>query len=622
MTTTSGAARGAKTTEAAPNVSSAPRSAGTQDRSNDKVIGPEAIRSAIREINAWHPNTPLILVFSRQKKRPKETLDGGAQAVREVYDRLFALDCAGLADESRSYYLHLCHHEQQEFPFALRKPTQNYGKTHQRIIKDTFGQNFLNRVGEGQYNLREGFAQNVKEYLGLAATLDLRPLVLLHYWNRVAGAATVGDLWRRFSDEFGVDREPYDGVFSCTGLNEPLPLVSAVDLPFARMRQFLLPNEYGTGALNVDFWRRFRILLEDRLRTMKWQGSLPDLTTDITSALMEDQAAFLLGDPGTGKTTLVLEAILPALREAFGTERDIRFSYHTLTPSTSTADLFGFQGLDGEWIAGPLVSDLLVPYSALEAAGEAADSPHAAGEEGGGARSELGIPRLLFLDEANRVDIEGVLAPLQAAFDRLQKRMEPPIVTLGRTRYMLPKTVWRIFAGNSPASDSGRRQQSRPFKRRMSVVVPPDPMDSALGVEASFRRLCLDLLEKATAVDSPEIAEPATRLLGTYSNNAGRLEDLRELLVQVRAGRQVAVSVGLVESILLRASGQGALDREAALDAAVTGSLLSLVGGDRPHVEAVIRASDERGFPHFARRLRDVLLAGQPTMAIDLDSVL
>ena len=94
--------------------------------------------------------------------------------------------------------------------------------------------------------------------------------------------------------------------------------------------------------------------------------------------------------------------------------------------------------------------------------------------------ASLPPPHLVFFDEANRVDIEGLIAPVQAALDRMQARKPGGVITLGRDQYVLPAKVWRIFAGNSPATDIGRKEQSRPFKRRLSVVSPPDPMDGSL----------------------------------------------------------------------------------------------------------------------------------------------
>src|SRR5262249_11250930 len=161
---------------------------------------------------------------------------------------------------------------------------------------------------------------------------------------------------------------------------------------------------------------------------------------------------------------------------------------------------------------GPLVKELLVPYdpSSRQGQEEVEDSGHPdddrdeevvaapaaatdanedAGESvDGSENAELKLPRLLFLDEANRISVEGLLAPLQAAFDRLQKRMEPPTVTLGRTEYAVPRRIWRVFAGNSPVADAERREQARPFKRRCAMVIPPDPMDAILKREDSFKK--------------------------------------------------------------------------------------------------------------------------------------
>jgi MoxR-like ATPase len=578
-----------------------------------KVLDPSELRKAVLAINAWPPNVPLLLVFSAQKKKVTDVVDGGAAAVRSVYDRLFCLESVGIADDARSHYLHICHEGAETYPYAIRKPTKNYGKTHQRIIKDTFGQQFLERVSEGKYKIASDFPSKVLSYLKLDAPLDVKPLVLFHYWNAIGNARSVGDLWKRFSLEFGLDKEPYSEVFTCSALEELLPLVSRSSVSSLAIKQIVLPDEYGVGSYSADFWLRFRSILQGQLKSMGWQGNVADLVNQVTSALMHDQAIFLLGAPGTGKTTVVREAILPSLRKACGSEISVRFSYQTLTPSTSSADLFGFQGLDGNWIEGPLISDLLVPY--VETTEEASD-------EGTIVDGELAAPRVLFLDEANRIDIEGVLSPLQAAFDSLQKRQEPPLVTLGKSTYLVPKRVWRIFAGNSPAADTGRREQSRPFKRRLVTIIPPDPIDTALRSESTFQRLCLELLEKASASDEAEISEPAAALFGAYSKNPSPLEDLRLLLECVHGLKRVAVTVGLVESILLRAACTRALGAEGALDSSATGSLLGLIAGDRGQIDRVIKACDENHFPELKKALESSVLANHSEMSTEIDPIL
>ncbi len=593
----------------------------------DTCISPDDLRQAIMAMNGWHQNTPLLLVFSKQKRGATEQVDGGNQAVRAVYDGLFGLAKVGIADDARKYYLHFCHGGAAETPYALRKPTDNYGKTHQRIIKDTFGQQFLTRESSGKYRLRDGFSKSVKSYLGIEGHLDLKPLVLYHYWNDVGQAKVVGDLWKRFCADFGVDKPPYSDIFSCSDLTAPLNLVPSSSVPIQQIKQLVLPSEYGIGAFNVDFWRRFQQLLRENLARLKWQGETHNLASQITAALMQDQSVFLLGDPGTGKTTIVLEAILPALRSAYGAVNEVRLCYYSLTPHTSAADLFGFQGLDGNWVPGPLVADLLNPYIPAGTAAEAgADSDTTEEMEGGDGNGSivdpLSIPRLLFLDEANRVDIEALLSPVQAALDRMQKRMEPPTVSLGSSEYVTAKRILRIYAGNSPVSDSGRREQSRPFKRRVSVVVPPDPMSVMLDREDSFRKLALDLLEKASDSSDPEVSEPSLRLLGQYKDNPGRLEDCRNVLVAVRELRRVALTVGLVESILLRTAAHHALQPEGSLDAALAVSLGGLIAGERQVIEKLAATAETRNCPQFARWIRDYLIEAHSGISMDLDPML
>jgi hypothetical protein len=572
------------------------------------VIQPDVIRDAILEINTWHPNTPLILVLSMQKVSIGGIVEGGNDAVRKAYNALFSLDHIGISDDARKYYLHMCHGKPEIYTFAIRKPTTNYGKTHQRIIKDTFGQQFLTRESSGKYRLNEDFSDSVKEYLGVDERVDLRPLVLYHYWKNIDGMNTIQDLWNLFCQKFGTDNSPFSEIFYCSGLSDAIQTTELSDANISTMKSIVLPDEYGTGSFNPDFWKRFRSLLEERLRNLKWQGNVNELTSNITAALMQDQALFLLGAPGTGKTTIVLEAIIPALRLAHGSENEIGLSYHTITPMTSLADLFGFQGLDGRWIEGPLVKELLNPYEE-DAEQESMDN-------------NSDIPKVLFLDEANRIDIEGLLSPLQAAFDRLQKRMEPPNVTLGKSEFVIPRRVWRIFAGNSPASDIGRHEQSRPFKRRFSTIIPPDPIGSSLRTELSFRKLCLSLLEKTTSCGDSEISEPALQLYGMYKDNPGRLEQLRGLLIEIRKLRRVAVTVGLIESILLRASSIHVLQPEGSLDASVCASLGSLVSGNRISIEELLESCGKYNFPSFAQLISEHLVQAQSEISMEFDPIL
>ena len=587
------------------------------------IVERDTIIDSIKKMNSWHPNLPLILVLSRQNPGPEGVVFGNVKAVRETYDILFNLDQIGIQDDARKYYLHFCHDAgAKEYPFALKKPTVNYGKTHQRIIKDTFSnpEGFLTRVAEGEYVLKKEFSRLVLKYLKFESAIDLRPLLLFHYWNSVDGAILIGDLWKRFCESFHVNKSPFEEIFTCSGLDEEIPL-QAENTP-VNMRSICLPHEYGTGACDADFWNRFRSLLEDRLRSLKWQGRIDSLASGITSALMQDQSVFLLGSPGTGKTTIVTSAILPALRAAYGTENELRFSEFPLTPASTTADLFGFQGLDGRWVKGPFVRDVMLAYAEQESSNTEGGEDELESSQEISSQADAS-PHLVFFDEANRVDIEALLSPIQASLDRMQARKPGGVVTLGSDEYVLPKRVWRIFAGNSPATDLGRKEQSRPFKRRMSVVLPPDPMSEILVDSARFRKSCIELLMHATEVADTEFSEPALALLGDLKTNHNRLEDLRLLFEALYKLPQVAVTVGLLESVLLRAASHKALKQDSPLDASLVQSLVGLISGDANLVAGVVDAATQQGFTRLATTIqRDIMQVQSDNGNFEIDPLL
>lgn len=497
-----------------------------------RVVAEEAIRTAIREMHEWHPKTPLLLVFSKQRPGEGGTVSASTGAVRNVYNPLFNLNKIGVEDPSNKFYLHCCQNGKKDH--CERRLTDAYGKGHQRTISDTLAKDsyFLDKLESSQYRLESDFQSKVFDYLGIDERLDLKPLVLFHYWNDLRDQdTTIKDLWNRFSETFETREPPFDQIFDCTDLDEEIPTQNTDEEAYS-IRRICLPQEFGAEHIDSSFWKTFRSELGDCLEDVDWQGEKSELISFITGGLMRDQSIFLLGPSGTGKTTLVRKAIVPALRRAYGVDNELRFEDFTITPETTQASLFGFQGLDGSWVAGPLTEKLLLPV-------ESAD-----GEES----VDLNVPVLVFFDEANRVDIEGLLSPIQSALDRLQQREDAGEITLGSDAFTLPKRVWRVYAGNSPATDLGRVNQSRPFKRRTSVVIPPDYARSVLGDSEEFKSVALSLLEKKSDVDDPEVREPALDLLGLWRDNPDRLEEIRNILIEINKLPRVSVTVGVVEA--------------------------------------------------------------------------
>jgi hypothetical protein len=152
--------------------------------------------------------------------------------------------------------------------------------------------------------------------------------------------------------------------------------------------------------------------------------------------------------------------------------------------------------------------------------------------------------------------------------------------------------------------------------------MPPDPIDAALSSDSAFTRLCLQLLEKSAAHPNPESSEPARALLGEYTKNSDRIEDLRAVILGVRELKRVPITVGLVESVLLRAACHRALGTEASLDVGLRASVLSLVAGDRATAERVAKIANERRFPALGHSMQESVFAVQAEIAIELDAIL
>ncbi len=67
------------------------------------MVNRDCLVNAVRVVNKWHPNTPLVLVFSRQAPGLNGTVSGNVESVRNVYDALFNLELIGVQDDARKY---------------------------------------------------------------------------------------------------------------------------------------------------------------------------------------------------------------------------------------------------------------------------------------------------------------------------------------------------------------------------------------------------------------------------------------------------------------------------------------------------------------------------------------
>ena len=163
------------------------------------------------------------------------------------------------------------------------------------------------------------------------------------------------------------------------------------------------------GPLTREDWN---LILEELSTLVTGQfvglepGEANSLAREVIVGLATTKRVFLLGDPGTGKSefaALVEEAFRAHLGER------LRAIPAEVTDKTSETTLMGFPGLDGEWVHGRLTAPDQDGSLLLLKNPPSTDSDP----------SDTQAPQvnLITLNEANRRDVEALLALIQASLD-------------------------------------------------------------------------------------------------------------------------------------------------------------------------------------------------------------
>lgn len=343
--------------------------------------------------------------------------------------------------------------------------------------------------------------------------------------------------------------------------------VQPTDLEYQRN---LIPSSV-TESLGLDFWRRILADLEASI-AVEYEGYSAEecerLARSIASGLAGTKRVFLLGDPGTGKSKLA-----QLIKRAF--QRDLDdgrfFSLESeVTDKTTESTMVGFTGLDGGWIPGTLTT-LIDGKALLNTSEQLTDIT---------IRNQV---NLLILDEANRKDIEVLLARFQTALDSLaqEPRDDCYKIALGRdgVRWISPFT-FIIMTGNSPKDDEGRVEQSRPFKRRPALIRVSNPLSRELATidEIGFLAKVLSIWNRAASESQASGMAPA--IVTGLQSDPDALRTLHAAFVCMNTFG-LGVSYGLLKKLLILIGNEHALGATTirdSIDGALCNGVSALTG--------------------------------------------
>jgi MoxR-like ATPase len=360
-----------------------------------------------------------------------------------------------------------------------------------------------------------------------------------------------------------------------------MPLTTTDDWSGERLVEHLPPPPGEPDQPTWDEVPEDDVLVDEiQLRLGRYHFDVePWVIRSFIYALRTDRFAVLAGKSGTGKTSFV-RYFCRALQDIL-TKMEVRQIIVPVRPDMAEWELLGHQSLAGDYVPSPAMREL--------------NRAHGAG----------GAIRLILLDEMNlAVPDLYATALLSAVTNRI------PIDLPGETqkwvgwlrddgKWLPPPGTVAVGTVNSYLEEPGRQPLSGPVKRRSSQIDFPDRVHEYVEAndEPGFRSFCETLRQqlRATADDTETflMADPTAAFEEPIEDEV--LEVLWSLATLLAPRPEVAMTAGVIQSMVgLVAVGPG-WEIEALMDAAVAQKVLPIVRGDEDLLDEIAGALAKHG---------------------------